>query len=207
MKHLAYNTKELAWIEEHKTQLRRVSHAKFCVKFHRDDVSLKNFNGLCKRKGWMTGRTGQFVPGQPARNKGKKMPFNANTAKTQFKKGQLPHNTKHLGHERLSKDGYVEISVAHTNPHTGYERRYVHKHRYLWVKANGPIPKDYVLKCLSNDKTNSDPSNWKAIPRAMLPRLNGRFGRDYDNAEPATKLQIMAIAELEHAARTAKETA
>lgn len=201
---IIYSAEELAWIEAHKKLVRRVAHADFCTKFNRKDVSFQNLNGLCKRKGWMTGRTGCYAPGQTPANKGKKMPYNANTAKTQFKKGQLPHNTKHLGHENLRSDGYVEISVAETNPHTGFERRYVLKHRYLWEQANGQIPDDHVLKCLSDDKTNSDLLNWELIPRAMLPRLNGRFGRSYDGAEPEVKLTIMAIAKLEHGARTAK---
>ena len=203
---ISYSTEELAWIEARKTQVRRVSHSKFCVEFDRNDVSLSNFNALCKRQGWMTGRTGRYVPGQESHNKGKKMPFNANRAKTQFKKGRRTHNTKHLGHQRLSKDGYVEISVAETNPYTGYERRYVHKHRHQWERANGPVPEDFVLKCLDGNKTNTDPSNWEAIPRAILPRLNGRLGRGYDDAAPEIKPTIMAITKLEHAARTARET-
>lgn len=43
--------------------------------------------------------------------------------------------------------------------------------------------------------------NWVAIPRALLPRLNGRFGRNYDDAPPELKPAILAIAKLEHAAR------
>lgn len=57
------------------------------------------------------------------------------------------------------------------------------------------------LKCLSDDKTNCDPSNWELIPRALLPRLNGRFGRNYDDASPELKPVILAVAKLEHQAR------
>ena len=202
---ISYSAQELTWIEAHKEQVRRDAHASFCARFNRKDVTLSNYNALCKRKGWFTGRTGQYVPGQVSHNKGKKMPFNPNSAKSQFKKGQLPHNTKHLGHERINTDGYVEISVAETNPHTGYERRYVHKHRHQWELANGPVPEGMALKCLDGDKTNTDPENWEAIPRALLPRLNGRFGRGYDTAPEEIKPTIMAIAKLEHKARTLKE--
>lgn len=111
-------------------------------------------------------------------NKGKKCPEGVggrhpNARRSQFKKGQEPHNTKHLGHERLSKDGYVEISVAETNPHTGYGRRYVHKHVHLWEALNGPVPEGHCLKSLDGDRTNTAPANWIAIPRGALPRLNG----------------------------------
>ncbi|NRB18787.1 MAG: HNH endonuclease [Rhodobacteraceae bacterium] len=202
---ISYSEKELAWIKAHKSQLRPVAHAQFCAKFRRVDVKLSNYSSLCKRNGWLTGRTGKFEPGQPALNKGKKMPFNPNSAKTQFKKGNLPHNTKTLGFERTSNDGYIEISVDQVNPHTGYERRFVHKHRHLWEQANGHLPVGMCLKSLDGDKTNTDPSNWEAIPRALLPRLNGRFGRGYDDAAPELKPTIMAITKLEHHAREAKK--
>ncbi len=204
---ITYSADELKWIEAHKTGVRRITHADFCKRFGRQDVSLNNLKSLCKRKGWMTGRTGCYEPGRTPENKGKKMPFNPNSAKTQFKKGQTPHNTKHLGHERLSKDGYVEINIDQTNPHTGYERRYVHKHRHLWEQVNGPVPDGMCLKCLNSDKTNTDPSNWEAIPRAMLPRLSGRHSLAYDDAAPELKPAIMAIAKLEHKAREAKKGA
>jgi len=91
--------------------------------------------------------------------------------------------------------------VAETNPHTGYARRYVAKHRHLWEAAHGPLPEGMVLKCLDGDKTNCDPANWEAIPLALLPRLNGRFGRGYDAAPAEVKPVILAVCKLEHRAR------
>ena len=132
------------------------------------------------------------------------LPSSSASAATRFKKGNLPHNTNHLGHERVSKDGYIEISVDEVNPHTGYERRYVLKHRHLWIEANGPIPDGHRLKCLDGDRTNTDPANWEAIPYALAPRLNGKFGRGYDDAPAEIKPTIMAIAKLEHAVRNAR---
>lgn len=199
-----WRPEELAWIEAHCALPRREAHAIFCRKFDRDDVSADAFKNLCTRNGWKTGRDGSFPPGHVPANNGKKMPFNANSAATQFKKGQLPHNTKYLGHERLSKDGYVEISVDQINPHTGYERRYVAKHVWLWEKAHGPVPKGMCLKCLDGNRTNTAPSNWEAIPRAMLPLLGPHRGIDYDAAEPELKPAIMALAKLKHRVRIAK---
>lgn len=181
---ITYSAEELAWIEAHHKAGRRATHATFMARFGRADLSLSNFNALCKRKGWLTGRTGRFSPGQPPPNKGKTMPYHPNSAATRFKKGQLPHNTKYLGHERVSKDGYVEISIDQVNPHTGFGRRYVLKHKYLWEQKNGPLPADHCLKCLDGNRLNTDPSNWEAIPRAMMPYLGARYGLDYDAADP-----------------------
>lgn len=205
---IKYTPEELDWIKTHCKHVRRKAHAAFCRKFRRYDVTLENYCGLCKRRGWLTGRTGGFKPGNVPANKGKKMPWNANRAKTQFKKGNLPHSTKWLGHERVSKDGYVEISIAQTNPHTGYERRHVLKHRHLWEKQNGPVPAGMCLKCLDGNRLNTAPSNWVAIPRSVLPRLNGRSKRAYDSAPDTLKPVILNVARLEDAVhRTRREDA
>lgn len=199
---ITYSQEELAFIESRRAMTRRALHAAFVERFGRHDVTLANLIALCKRKGWFTGRDGRFEPGHEPANKGERMPFNPNSARTRFKKGRRPHNTRYAGHERISKDGYVEISIEETDPHTGFERRYVLKHRWLWEKANGPVPEGMCLKCRDGDKQNTDPSNWQLVPRAMLPRLNGRFGRGYDEAPAELKPSIMAVVELEHAART-----
>ncbi len=200
-----YIAEELVWIEAHKEWPREQLHRAFCFRFGRQDVTCDNIKALCSRKGWSTSHKGRFAPGVAPANKGKTMPFNPNTARTQFKARHLPHNTKYLGHERVTRDGYVEISVAETNPHTGYERRYVQKHRWLWEQANGPVPDGMRLKCLDGDRTNTDPSNWEALPIGMAPRLNGKFGRGYDAAPAEIKPTIMAIAKLQHAARSARK--
>lgn len=193
-----YSAEELAWIESHRGEPRRVAHAAFVARFGRHDISLGAYTGLCKRKGWATGRTGHYPKGQQPWNAGKSMPYNANSARTRFKKGNRPHNTKFEGHERLTKDGYVEISIAEINPHTGFERRYVQKHRHLWEKENGAVPEGMCLKCLDGNRRNTAPSNWEAVPRALVPHLQGRYGLDYDGADPALRPAIMAIAKLKH---------
>jgi hypothetical protein len=199
--HITYSEAELAWIKAHAQGLRRVVHAQFQEAFGRYDVNLSNYASICKRMGWLTGRTGRYEKGAVPLNKGQKMPFHPNSARTRFQKGQSPRNTKWLGHERVSKDGYVEISIAETNPHTGYERRYVLKHLHLWKQANGPLPKGHCLKCLDGNKQNTDPSNWEAVPRALLPKLAGRWGHSYDAAPAELKPTLLAVAKLQHKVR------
>lgn len=204
--HIRYSAAEMAWLETNRLMVISDYHASFVAAFDRDDVAASNLHSLRKRKGWMTGRTGQFAKGSVAHNKGKRCPEGVggrhpNARRTQFKKGQEPHNTQFLGHERMSKDGYVEISVAETNPHTGYGRRYKHKHVHLWTEKNGPVPKGHALKCLDGNKLNTDPSNWEAIPRGLLPRLNGGKATRvmaYDSAPDELKPTLLTIAKLDH---------
>lgn len=199
---IEYTRDELAFIKRRTRMDRTALHAEFVKKFSRPDVSLANLNALCKRNGWFTGRTGCFEKGIVPHNKGKPHPAarQPNSARHHFKKGNLPHNTNYLHHERVSKDGYVEISIDEPNPHTGFERRYVLKHRWLWEAEHGPIPEGMCLKCLG-EQTNTDPSNWELVPRALLPRLNGRFGRGYDAAPTELKPTIMAVVKIEHQIR------
>jgi hypothetical protein len=203
---IPYSSEERDYIRSVSQWPRHEAHASFCQKFRRDEVSLKNFNSLCKRNGWLTGRTGCFVKGEVPHNKGKqcepgKGGRHPNARRSQFKKGNLPHNTKYLGHERVSKDGYVEISVNQPNPHTGFERRYVLKHKWLWEQLHGPVPEGHALKALDSNPLNTDPSNWEPVPRGVLARLNGgRFRKTvpYDDAQPEIKPLVMASAKLKH---------
>ncbi|MBJ2150667.1 HNH endonuclease signature motif containing protein [Paracoccus sp. IB05] len=207
---IRFEPEELDWIEARKDWARADLHRSFCSFWRRDDVSLANLKALCNRRGWLSGRDGRFIKGQPAANKGKEMSpeARAKCLPTAFKKGNRPHTYRGPGHESIDpKDGYVWLIVAETNPHTGAATRRVQKHRWFWEKENGAIPKGYVLKCLDGDKTNCAPANWEAIPQAMLPKLNGRWTKvRYDEAPADLKPTLMAIAKLDHAARDARKT-
>jgi hypothetical protein len=209
---ISYSADELAWLEANRLLAIADYHSQFVAAFARIDVSASNLHSLRKRKGWKTGRTGQFAKGAAPINKGVpclpgKGGRHPNARKTQFKKGALPHNTNYLGHERVSKDGYVEISVDERNPHTGFERRYVLKHRYLWEKANGSVPEGMFLKCLNGNRLNTDPTNWELLPRAAQVYLGGFRGIDYEAASPEVRPAIIALAKLKHASKKARSKA
>lgn len=180
---------------------------RFVAEFSRFEVTVDEIKSLCSRKGWKTGRDGRFVKGQEPANKGKKMPYNANSARTRFKKGATPPNRLPLWSERVGKDGYVEIKVPERNPHTGSPTWFRHKHVYLWEQANGPVPKGHCLKSIDGDRINTDPANWMAIPRAMLPRLSGRWTLGYDDAPDELKPFLLAVAKLEQLSRDRRKAA
>ena len=204
---LTYSAAELAWIKAHRHEPRPIAHAAFVAEFNRPDVLLATYASLCKRNGWFTGRTGRFVKGQKSWNEGKAHPPHPNSAATQFKPGAVPPNRKPMSSERIGKDGYIEMKVPERTPHTGHATRYMHKHRWLWEQAHGPVPTDMVLKCLDGDKTNTDPSNWIMVSRALLPRLAGRWGMNYDTAPAELRPALLAIARLEQAARERRRKA
>jgi len=105
----------------------------------------------------------QFTKGHATFNKGKKMKdyvsheAMARISKTQFKKGQIPHNTKYDGFERISKDGYIEIRVS--------RGKYQLKHRVVWESVNGAIPKNMILVFKDGNKKNIVLENLELITR------------------------------------------
>lgn len=206
---IKYTDRQLAWLKANRKLPISEYTRQFNARFRRDILAV-NLHALRVRRGWKTGRTGCFEKGLVPHNKGKPHPvaaLNPNCRRNQFKNGHLPHNTNYLGHERISKDGYVEISVNETNPHTGFERRYVLKHRWLWEKQNGPVPEGHALKCLDSNKLNTDPSNWECVPRAMLPRLAGGVRKSlvaYDDAPDELKPIILAAAKLAYRSKEAR---
>lgn len=208
-----YSPAEINWLRANRALAIGDYHARFCAAFDRTDVSAAKLHGLRKREGWKTGRTGRFVKGQISHNKGKICApgtggRHPNAQRTQFKKGQPSHTYLGPGHERIDEtDGYVILIVAEKSPWTGAATRPVHKHRWLWEHANGPVPEGHALKCLDGDKTNTDPSNWEPVPRGVLARLNGgrlRKTISYDDAPTELKPAILAVAKLKHQIRANK---
>lgn len=207
---ILYAAEELAWIAARREWPRAALHAAFVVQFDRPDVALGALNALCKRKGWMTGRTGCFETGAAPPNKGKRCPEGVggrhpNARKTQFQKGRRSGVAvklyKPIGTERVSKDGYLERKINDAVP-ASHRWRAVHLIR--WEAMNGPVPAGHALKALDGDRANTDPANWELIPRALLPALNGgRHSRrlPYDAAAPELKPALLTMAKIEDRAR------
>jgi hypothetical protein len=204
---IIYSAEELAFIKQRKTLKRSKLHAKFVKAFGRDDVTEIHLTSLCKRRGWLTGRTGCFVKGQEPANKGKKCApgtggTHPNARRTQFQKGGMSGRAraiyKPVGTERLCKDGYLERKIHEGLP---MQSRWRAVHLVEWEAINGPVPAGHALKCLDGNRLNTAPSNWECVPRALLPRLNGYRNKSrvaYDNAPPELKPSILAVAKLEH---------
>lgn len=114
-----------------------------------------------------SGLTGHFEKGHIPKNKGKKMSKNQyeKCAKTMFKKGNIPHNHRPVGSERESKDGYIEIKIAEP-------KRWIGKHKAIYEKHYGPVPKGYKVIFLDRNNRNFDIKNLACVSSAELARLN-----------------------------------
>lgn len=120
-----------------------------------------------KRNNLRNGLPKHWEKGHVPHNKGEKMTPEQyeKSAPTMFKKGQAPINYRPVGSERITKDGYIQIKVK--DPRT-----WKLKHRVVWEKENGPIPKNCALLFLDGDKKNCELSNLKLVSRSELLVMN-----------------------------------
>lgn len=110
-------------------------------------------------------KTGRFLKGNIPPNKGMKqseyMSEDAieRTKATRFKKGQTPHNYKPIGHERVTKEGYIAVKVKEPNV-------FKLKQRVVWEQHFGKIPKGYNVQFKDDNRQNLDIDNLYIISRA-----------------------------------------
>lgn len=207
---VSYTAEGLAWLEEHQKWPRTTLHVVFEMLFDRRDVTVEHIKALCSRRGWKTGRSGCFAKGSRPPNKGKVCPpgtggRHPNARRTQFRKGDrrgwAAALHQPIGAERISKDGYIERKVHDGLP---LQSRWRSVHLIRWEALNGRVPPGHCLKCLDGDITNTAPSNWELIHRAVLLRLNGGPNNRhlaYDDAAPEVRPALIAIAKVDHRAR------
>lgn len=136
----------------------------------------------------------RFVKGQESHNKGVKMPpeVYSKIERTMFKKGNVPHNTKYNGHERINKDGYVEMRIR--------IGEYELKHRVIWREAGFDIPEGHALVFINGDKMDIRIENLKVISREELMLSNSIHNYPED-----IKSAIRTLTKLKKRIKTAED--
>ena len=141
------------------------------------EISIIQLRSSIKRYKLNTGRSGYFQKGNSPVNKGKKMSKESyeKCKNTMFKKGNLPHNHKPVGSERLTKDGYIEIKTREPNI-------WELKHRTIWESAHGKIPDSHIVIFKDGNKENLSIDNLMLIKRSTNLIVN-RLGLGQCNNE------------------------
>lgn len=131
------------------------------------DITTNQIKGYIGNHKLNTGRTGRFVKGQEAHNKGQKVSPEVyeKMKHTMFKKGNIPVNHREVGSTRVSVDGYIEIKIAEPN-------KWCLLHRHMWQQEYGPVPKGHVLVFKDNDPLHCELDNLMLITRNELKELN-----------------------------------
>ncbi|HAM15900.1 MAG TPA: hypothetical protein DCP91_08600 [Eggerthellaceae bacterium] len=124
---------------------------------------------------------GRFEKGTVPPNKGKKWadfmsPEGQERSRaTCYKPGNMPDNGARLpvGSERVdSKDGYLWRKVAERPSRPDCNDNWRLVHHLVWEQANGrPVPPSTMIVFADRDKSNFDPANLVAVPRALWVRI------------------------------------
>ncbi len=111
----------------------------------------------------------RFVKGHKSWNSGKKIGSHPNSAKTQFKKGQTPHNYQPVGTILpVSLSPYLKIKIADPN-----KWEFLHRHNY--EKAKGRIPTNFVVWFIDQNPKNCAVENLELITRKELGRRTSKL--------------------------------
>ena len=158
------------WSEEEKEYLKTIAKgrgykeivkmmsSKFEYEFTENQVA-RALNRYKIRTGVQT----KFKKGSIPWNKGLKGYTSRNS--TSFEKGNIPPQYRPVGSERINKEGYIEIKVADPG-------KWRLKHRVIWEKHNGEIPKNHTVIFADRDKSNLDIDNLLLVSRSQLLMMN-----------------------------------
>lgn len=114
------------------------------------------------------GKNSRFHSGQTSWNKGKKgLDFGGK--ETRFKPGNVPHNHKPVGYERINVDGYIERKVTDDGPSRFHFRQL---HRIVWEEFHGPVPEGFVVVFKNRNKLDVRLENLELISRKDLQARN-----------------------------------
>ncbi len=166
-----------------------------------EPITLSRVKGYIANHKLNTGKTGRFEKGQIPFNKGKKGMCAPGCEKTWFKKGNMPHNSKPIGYERITKDGYIEVKVFDRPDREKGIKNFVPKHRLVWEQIYGPIPKGCKIFFLDGNRQNCDIENLALVTEAEHLEMTRRCLRN-DNPQ-FTKTGVL-IAKSVIATRKAK---
>ena len=175
------------WTEEDITLMREIyadtPNSKLAEIFHVSINCVENkahFLGLKKSRQYLTDlgiknslnpntMASRFKKGSVPKNKGMRQTEYMSqksidkTKGTRFQIGNKPHNTIPVGTEVVRADGYTYVKT---------ENGIVPKHRLVWMKYNGEIPKGMRVAFIDGDKSNCSPENLHLLSPAQVASRN-----------------------------------
>lgn len=170
-----WTEQHISWLKWHSFLPRKERADKFNAYFG-TDIPYDIINGLCKRKGIKTGRSGRF-------EKGHKPSLTAHPRKGQcnagtFKKGHMPHNHLSVGERIIDGEGFHKIKIAEPNV-------WEFVHRKMWEDVFGPIPKGHVIRFRDGNRDNLSMDNLIMLSKAESMHLTRRgYGDLFDEIKP-----------------------
>lgn len=100
---------------------------------------------------------------------------------------------KPIGYERDTGKGYVLVKVREDPEVPGSKDNWEMKHVLVWERSRGlRLPGGWLVLFCDGDRSNLDPANLKAVPRAIIGVMNnGPAWRDRASCEAAVALAMV----------------
>ena len=144
-----YSTDDLAFLLGLRTE--QVWAKANSLGLHKSEEYLATAAGCALVRPGAGGREHRFTKGLVPWNKGKKGVATGGKA-TQFKPGQMPHNTLPIGSTKLDKSLVLLQKVSNAKGNQGKRWRAVHE--LVWIRANGPVPEKHIVVFKPGMRTN-----------------------------------------------------
>lgn len=127
------------------------------------------------------GRTGQW--GEPYRKKDTFVPKPGQrmSLKTEFQKGNRPHNTAPIGTEVIVNKGFIKVKIS--NDKTPAYKNWKFKHILVWEKFNGPVPAGKRIIFINGNRQDCTIDNLRLVSIHDLGALRWCLPPDPDNQE------------------------
>ena len=156
---------------------------------------------------------GRFQKGLVPANKGKKWDefcsheVQERMRRTQFHKGNRPHNQHELLDERMSRDGYWQVKVDPRNAKNTM-RMWISRAQFLWMQANGSDwPDRHKALHVDGDRSNDDPENIIPVPDELWPIVMGSVGQKVEFWNRESAEVAITCAKISHAREQARRRA
>ena len=157
-----YTNEELAYVRKIiKGVPRKEVFEKFNNKF--EPIKFSQFLSLLSNHRITNGISSKFKKGSVPANKGTKGMSKANSGS--FGRGRETHNKAKIGKETITKEGYVRVKV-------GYPNIWKPKHRIVWEKEKGEIPKGMYVLFLDRNKLNFSIENLALVTKSEMLIIN-----------------------------------
>ncbi|MDR1507861.1 MAG: HNH endonuclease [Treponema sp.] len=137
-------------------------------------LGYSQIKAAARNRGITTGRDCRFRPGNVPFNTGKKGWSPPGSEKGWFKPGEMPYTWVPVGTELINTDGYLVVKVA-DRPKGGFKKNWAFKHRLIWEKAYGKIPRGHIVIFADGDKLNTQLDNLLLVSRGEHAVMN-RWG-------------------------------
>lgn len=182
---VTFTKEQHAWLREYIPghHHREIMNA-FNDHFNTNIMTIERVRYYCRNHKIKTGFNGQFQKGHTPTRCWKKGEHAS--LRTEYHKGNIPHNCAPVGTIVKRGDGYLQKKIANPN-------KWRLLHLLVWEEHNGPVPPGMCLAFRDGNRENCDINNLRLIHRGSIAQLS-----KFSNTTGEARDVAITIAELKY---------